>query len=257
MEFTNKTVIITGASQGIGEAIALGFANEGANVVLASRNTKLLNEVANKINDKKRVLVIKTNVAKVFDIENLVKKTAERFGTIDILVNNAGIDEPKKIEDVTSEHLDKIWDVNVKGVIFCSKAVVPYMKKKKYGKIINISSICGKDGNAFHTAYVTSKFAVIGFTQTLADELISFGINVNAICPGPIETEIFREFFKVYPKMTGKTAKQQKEEMINKTMKKALGMPEDVANLSLFLASDKSKNIVGQSINTDGGFLRF
>lgn len=257
MDFSNKTVIVTGASQGIGKSIASNFAKEGANVVLASRNVGLLKKLENKIGAPKRTLVVKTDVTEIDDIEKMVDQTIDKFGNIHILINNAGIDEVRRIEDVTPDHLDKIWDVNIKGVIFCSKAVTPYMKENEYGKIINISSICGKDGNAFHTAYVTSKFAVIGFTQTLAEELIPFNINVNAVCPGPIETEIFKNFFKIYPRLTGRTAKEERRLMINKTMKKSLGSPQDVANLVLFLTGDKAQNIVGQAINTDGGFLKF
>lgn len=257
MEFINKTAIITGASQGIGEAIAIAFAEEGANVVLASRNIISLERVAKIIGDKNRVLIIRTDVTKISDIKKMVRATIKKFRGVDILINNSGIDDPKKIEDISTSHLDKVWSVNIKGPIFCSKEVVPFMKKQKYGKIINISSICGKDGNAYHTAYVTSKFALIGFTQTLANELTSYGINVNAVCPGPIETEIFKKFFQVYPKLTGRTTDEEKILMINKTMRKRLGIPRDVANLVLFLASDKSQNIVGQAINTDGGFLRF
>ncbi len=255
MEFKDKTVVVTGANKGIGRAIALYFYNKNANVVFAVRDPDSM-QLPKEVTSSDRVLITTTDVTNENHIQNMVDSTIKKFGVVDILINNAGVDQPRPLLDITQEHLDYVWDVNVKGLILCSKYVAREMAKNKYGKIINMSSIAGKEGSLYHTAYVSSKHAVIGATKCMARELITHGITVNAVCPGLINTDMLQNFFKDYSKLTGRSAEDELNEMIRQTPRGEMGSPEDVAELVGFLCSDKAVNIVGHAINTDGGILQ-
>lgn len=255
MRFTGKTAIITGANRGIGKAIALYFYEKGAQVVLAIRNPKEL-KLPQDIATSDKIFIIKVDVTKTDDIKNMVDKTIKKFGKIDILVNNAGVDQPCSLFDITEEHLDYVWNINVKAVVMCSKYVAKEMVKKKYGKIINLSSIAGKEGTLYHTAYSSSKHAVIGITKSMAVELIPYNINVNAVCPGLINTDMLKKFFKDYAKLHKTTSEEELNKMIQKIPRGKMGEPRDVAELVGFLSSDNAVNIVGHAFNTDGGILQ-
>jgi 3-oxoacyl-[acyl-carrier protein] reductase len=255
MNFSKKTVIVTGASRGIGKAIALYFYEKGANVVFAVRNSNKL-ELPNAISSSKRAFIIEVDVTKTADIKAMVDATMKRFGQIDILINNAGVDQPCPLVDITEKHLDYVWDINVKAVVMCSKYVAKEMIKRKYGKIINLSSIAGKEGTLYHIAYSSSKHAVIGITKSMAQELIPYNINVNAVCPGLINTDMLQNFFKEYAKLCGTNADDELNKMIEKTPRGKMGEPRDVAELIGFLSSDNAINIVGHAFNTDGGILQ-
>ncbi len=255
MEFENKTVIVTGANKGIGKVIALYFYENGANVVFAVRNPTSLS-LPEDVASSKRVLVTATDVTNENLIRAMVAKAIEAYGTIDILVNNAGVDQPMPLLDITEEHLDYVWDANVKGLVMCSKHVAKEMVKQKSGKVINLSSIAGKEGSLYHIAYVSSKHAVIGITKCMARELIPYGITVNAVCPGLIDTDMLQNFFKEYSKLTGTSADEELSKMIEATPRGRMGEPQDVAELVGFLASDRAANIVGHAISTDGGILQ-
>jgi 3-oxoacyl-[acyl-carrier protein] reductase len=241
MKLRNKVAIVTGAGQGIGKEIALSLAKEGAKVVV-SDITEKIHVVVKEIGSQ--ALAIKADVSDRKETEELVKKTIKKFGKIDILVNNAGIFPFKSLIDMKEEDWDKVLNVNLKGVFNCTKAVLPTMKKQKYGKIINIASIAGfRVGYVGLTHYCASKAGIVGFTKAAALELAEYGINVNAIAPGSIET----------PGVTSTMSKEEMKKFAETIPTKRFGQPIDIANIVIFLASDESSYITGECIVVDGG----
>lgn len=243
---SGKCAIITGASRGIGKAIALKLASLGANIVLNYRSSeKEAIEVENKIKEMGvEALSIKGDISKLEEVENLVMKAKEKFGTIDIMVNNAGITKDTLLLRMKEEDFDSVIDINLKGVFNCMKAITPIMIRQKHGKIINLSSVVGISGNAGQVNYAASKAGVIGMTKSLAKEVGSRGINVNAVAPGFIETD-----------MTNELGEKFKEEAKKNIPLKRFGEPEDVAEVVAFLASESSNYVTGQVIHVDGGML--
>ena len=246
MLLKDKTAIITGASRGIGKAIALTLAKSGANVAINfSCNEKAAMDVAQEA--KKfgvKVIVLKADVSKADEVENFIYKVLNEFGSIDILVNNAGITRDNLLIRMSEEEFNRVIDVNLKGVFNFTKAVSKVMVKQRAGKIINVSSVVGITGNAGQSNYAAAKAAVIGFTKSVAKELASRKINVNAVAPGFIETD-----------MTVVLSEKIQEQMRNVIPLRKAGKPEDVANAVLFLAGKYSDYITGQVINIDGGMV--
>lgn len=241
-----KTAIVTGAAKGIGKAIAIKLASLGSNIVLNYRSSE---EEAIKVEEQIRelgveVIRVKGDISKLNDVENLINTAKERFNTIDIMVNNAGITKDTLILRMKEEDFDSVIDINLKGVFNCLKTITPIMVKQKSGKVINLSSVVGITGNAGQVNYAASKAGVIGMTKSLAKEVGSRGITVNAVAPGFIETD-----------MTEGLGDKLKEEAKKHLPLKRLGKPEDVANVVAFLASDESSYITGQVINVDGGMV--
>ena len=244
-----KVAIITGASRGIGQAIALGFAEAGADLVVSSRNKKPpeLEKVAEQIRALgRRALAVPAHVGKKEDIQNLVQKTLAEFGSIDILVNNAGANPVlSPMVDLDEEAFDKVLEVNLKGAFMMSKAIAREMIKRGSGKIINISSISGLRARADGTgAYCISKAAVNMMTQVMARELAQHNIFVNAIAPGSIRTDFSRVNW---------TDPERKAQRIREIELKRFGEPEEVVGLALFLASDASSFVTGEIVRVDGG----
>lgn len=241
-----KCAIVTGASRGIGKAIALKLASLGANVVINYRSSeKEALEVENQIKEMGvEALSIKADISKLDEVENLIKESKERFGSIDIMVNNAGITKDNLILRMKEEDFDHVIDVNLKGVFNCLKSITPIMVRQKKGKIINISSVVGVSGNAGQVNYAASKAGVIGMTKSLAKEIGSRGVNVNAVAPGFIDTE-----------MTEGLGEKIKEEAKKNIPLKRFGTVNDVAEVVAFLASDESNYVTGQVIHVDGGML--
>jgi len=257
-----KIVIITGAATGMGRNHAIEFAERGAKVVIGDVRTSPLDETAVEMEKNGGTyLKLKCDVTLREDVEKMVEETVERFGRIDILVNNAGAFRYGPITELTEGDYNIVMDVNVKGVFLCSQAVIKQMlKQKDGGKIINISSVSGRRGDPLASLYCMSKFAVIGLTQSLAQELAEKKIYVNAVCPGIIfGTDLQEEpggFLEADMKRTGEMdpAKMKKLKESWVPLKRA-GRPEDITELVLFLASDQSNYITGQSINVDGGLV--
>lgn len=239
-----KCAVITGASRGIGREIALKYAKEGANIVLNYRNSETealkLKEELDKLGSD--TLIIKANVSNFEEAEKLIKEAKETFGRVDILVNNAGITKDNLIMRMKEEDFDSVIDVNLKGAFNCLKAVTPIMVRQKSGKIINMSSVVGVIGNAGQVNYCASKAGLIGMTKSLAREIGGKNINVNAIAPGFIDTD-----------MTKVLSEDQKKNIMSQVPLKRLGQAGDIANLALFLASNQSDYITGQVIHVDGG----
>ncbi|MFA6808093.1 MAG: 3-oxoacyl-[acyl-carrier-protein] reductase [Eubacteriales bacterium] len=239
-----QTVVVTGASRGIGKAIALKLADNGANIVInyRSREEEALGLVEEIKNKGVKALAIKADVSIFAEAENIIRMAKEEFGTVDILVNNAGITKDSLIMRMNEEDFDRVIEVNLKGVFNCTKHTVPIMVKQKYGRIINITSVVGIIGNAGQSNYAAAKAGIIGLTKSLAKEVGSRGITVNAVAPGFIETE-----------MTEVLSEKTKEKAKENIALKKLGKPENVADAVFFLASSMSEYITGQVISVDGG----
>ncbi len=243
MKLSGKIALITGAAQGIGKAIALLFAQNGADIIVADIHLEKAQETAKEIQTiGQRAMAIKVDVANLNDVEQMVQSILERFGQIDILINNAGIARDKLILRMTEEDWDAVLNINLKGTFICTKVAIKPMAKRRYGKIVNIASVVGLMGNVGQANYAASKAGVIGFTKTIAREFAQRGINVNAIAPGYIETP-----------MTDAIPEKVKEEMKRRIPMERLGRPEDVAEGALFLVSEASSYITGQVLNVNGG----
>lgn len=237
-----KTAVVTGSSRGIGKAIALNFAREGADVaVIYCGSDEKANLVKQDIlNLGVRCMAYKCDVSNYDESESVVKQIADEFGGIDILVNNAGITRDKLVLQMTEDDFDSVIDVNLKGAFNMIKHCYRNFMKKKYGKIINISSVSGIIGNPGQANYSSSKAGIIGLTKTVAKELAGRNICCNAIAPGFVETDMTESF-------------KDNEAVINSIPMKKMGSPEDVANLAFFLADSSSDYITGEVIRVDGG----
>jgi 3-oxoacyl-[acyl-carrier protein] reductase len=252
MKLRDKVAIVTGGARGIGQACAVALAREGAHVCVT--DIIPMDETVGKIKSLNRqALGIKTDVSQKGDVLNMVAQVIEKFGKIDILVNNAGTCQRVPLEELTEEQWDRDVNTIMKGTFFCTQAVYPHMKKNGFGKIVNIASISGKIGGAVSKkgagvegkrgrsgpGYAAAKGGVIAFTKWVAKDAGCYGIYVNAIAPGGIETEMSKGF--IYP--------------VGDLPISRMGKPEDVAQMVVFLASDASNYTTGQAINVDGGWV--
>lgn len=246
MMLKNRTALITGAARGIGRNIAETFAEAGADLALCDVNEVALAKAEEEIKDKtgRKVITGKVDVTALEDVQNFVKKTLDNFDELDILVNNAGITRDNLAMRMSEEEWDMVLDVNLKGAFNCIKAVIRPMMKKKSGSIVNMASIIGLMGNAGQANYAASKGGLIALTKTMAKELGSRNINVNAIAPGFIKTD-----------MTDKLGDEAKGRLLGLIPMGRMGETADVANAALFLASDRAAYITGQVITVDGGMV--
>jgi 3-oxoacyl-[acyl-carrier protein] reductase len=246
VKLKDRVAIVTGAARGIGKAITLTFLREGGKLAIIDSDRERL-EILKKEFEKenKEVIVIPCDITKSSDVKEMIVQVHKKFGRIDILVNNAGIIRRGTIETVTEEDWDRVIEVNLKGTFNCCKAVAGIMKQQGYGKIINVSSIAGKMGDITSApGYGPSKAGVDALTKTLARQLASYGINVNAVSPHAIETE-----------MSAQWSEERRKEIIASIPLGRLGKPEDVAEAILFLASDEASFITGEILDVNGGAL--
>lgn len=239
-----NVALVTGASRGIGRAIAITLAEAGADVVVNyAGSEQAASEVVSKIEAMNRQsFKVQADVGISSEVEDMIKQVMDRFGKLDILVNNAGITRDNLIMRMKEEEFDQVIHTNLKGVFNCIKAVTRPMMKQRSGRIINISSVVGVLGNAGQANYVAAKAGVIGLTKSTARELATRGITVNAVAPGFIETE-----------MTDKLSDDMKNQLQGQIPLSRLGQPEDIAHVVRFLASQDSAYITGQTIHVDGG----
>lgn len=244
MRLKDKVAIVTGGGSGIGEGTCIRLAEEGAKIAIFDIDLQGAQKTANTIEKSGgRALAFKVDVSRSSEVNAGVKETLSVFKKVDILVNNAGVSITSTIAKLSEETWDKINAVNLKGVFLCCKAVIPHMKERRYGKIINISSILGRSGSPQYVHYGATKAGIIGFTKNLAVELGRYTIQVNAIGPGIIQTPMFEH----------DVPESIRQQLAKKVPLQRLGVPLDMANAILFFASDESSYITGQSIFVCGG----
>lgn len=241
-----KVALVTGASRGIGRAIAIELAQKGAKVAVNySGSEAKANEVVDEIKSLgQEAIAIQADVSNTESVSNMVKQVIDTFGSLDILVNNAGITRDNLLMRMKEDEWDAVINTNLKGVFLCTKAVTRQMMKQRNGKIINIASIVGVSGNPGQANYVAAKAGVIGLTKTTAKELAARNINVNAIAPGFITTD-----------MTDELPTEVKDEMLKQIPLARFGEPGDIAKVVTFLASEDSKYMTGQTLHVDGGMV--
>ena len=241
-----KTVLVTGASHGIGRATAALFAEKGYNVAVNYNSSPEAAEslVSELKSNGFSAMAVKANVAVRSEVEKMFEEINQTWGDVHVLVNNAGIESQKLLTDVTEAEWDRIFDVNVKGIFNCTQVALKSMIRNHYGKIINISSILGISGSSCEVPYSASKAAVIGFTKALAKEVGPCSINVNTVAPGVIDTKMNQH---IAPEIMNRLKEQ--------TPLGTIGTCEDIAEAVLFLASDRSKFITGQVLSPNGGFV--
>jgi len=246
MKLDGKVAIVTGSGQGIGEAIAVTLAKEGAKVVIADINEETAQDVAGRIASYGgEALAIKTNVTKSSDVSQMVEQTLTHFGRVDILVNNAGTTIPSPTEQLSEEDWDKVVTLNLKGTFLCCREVGKHMIKQRSGKIVSIASLAAHKGLAHIAAYAASKAGICGFSRELAVEWGKYNINVNTISPSTTVTPLLLRYFKeqgIDPNAHLKYVPLERD-----------NTPEDIANAVLFLVSTDSRNITGEDIVVDGG----
>lgn len=244
--FNNKTAVITGASRGIGKAIALKLSSLGANIVVnfSSSPEKALELVSSIEQNGGKAIALKADVKKIDQVEKMFEESHQKFGSIDFLINNAGITRDNLLLRMAEKDFDDVLQTNLKGAFNCIKCASKIMLKQRSGKIVNISSVIGLIGNAGQANYAAAKAGMIGLTKSAAKEFASRNINVNAVAPGFIKTD-----------MTDVLNEKTKEAILSQIPLGTFGSPEDVADVVAFLCSEQARYITGQVINVDGGMV--
>lgn len=248
MKLANKVILITGAGQGIGRALALGVANEGAEVIVTDLNVKGAEETTEMIREMERhSIALKMDVSKSKEVQSIIDQIVTEKGKIDVLINNAGIMGVNELLKTSDQEWYDILNINLSGVFFCCRAVARYMIQSRYGKIINISSVAAKTGGGLlgTSSYAASKAGVLGLTKGIARELAPYNINVNAICPASIDTEMTKKFLSPERRMRS----------IERIPLGRRGKPEDIVGLVVLLSSDESSFITGATFDVNGGVL--
>ena len=251
-----KLALITGGGRGIGRAIALTFAREGAHIAVAARTLDQVNQVAAEIEQQyqSQAVALVCDVSDPSSVQKMFAAVRENFGRdAEILVNNAGVAESATLANTTDELWHKHLSINLSGTFYCTRAALPAMLKNGWGRIINIASIAGKTGAPYITAYAASKHGVMGLTRSLAVEVGASGVTVNAICPGYVETDMVSKALERIKTRTGRSEDEALDAMKKMSPQNRLVTSEEVAALALLLASDEGRGINGQGLNIDGG----
>ena len=250
-----KTALITGGGRGIGRAIALEFAHQGARVAVAARTAEQLEQVANEIGNGAIALVC--DVSDPESVSRMFGDLRERLGDADILVNNAGVAESATLVNTSDELWHRHLSINLSGTFYCTRAALPAMLKRGWGRVINVASIAGKSGAPYIAAYSASKHGVLGLTRSAALELATTGVTVNAICPGYVDTDMVTRGVDQITAKTGRTPEEALDSLKKMSPQNRLVTPEEVAAIALLLASDAGRGINGQGINVDGGSVLY
>ncbi len=248
MRFEGSTILVTGAGRGIGQAIALAFAREGASVAVNAAHMETAEDTATKARELgARAIAIEANVAEEEQVNSMVDRVVGEFGAIDVLVNNAGISQPivPLVEQSTLDW-DRVIDINLRGTYLCSKAAARWMMNHGAGRIVNIASAAGLTGPVMRTAYAPSKAATINLSMVLAVELGPYNINVNTVSPGYILTDLVKNFVQ--------QGKVKEDAVLKRTPLGRMSTPEDIASATLFFASDEARNITGANLVVDAGW---
>jgi len=244
----DKKAIVTGGGRGIGRAVALAFAREGADVVVNYQsNDVAANEVVEEIQSLgRRAIPIKTDVSSYHEVKIMVDRTVQELGGVDILVNNAGVSKPSMLLDMPEESWDRVINIHLKGTFNCSQIAARYMKEKKWGRIINVISTAGLFGTVGQINYASAKAGIIGFTKSASRELGKFNINVNALCPGVTLTEMTEKL---------RTDERFQKRYLERIQLGRFAEPEEIAPGFIFLASEEASYITGHVLNVDGGYI--
>jgi 3-hydroxybutyrate dehydrogenase len=256
----DRVALVTGGGRGIGRAVALAFAREGAGIAVAARTVEEIERVAAEIRSASgtEALAVACDVSRLESIESAFSQVTERFARgIDILVNNAGIAESAPLVKTDDELWQRHMAINLSATFYCMRAALPAMIERGWGRIINIASIAGKTGAPYIAAYSASKHGVLGLTRSAAMEVAAKGVTVNAICPGYVETEMTTRGIENITAKTGRTAEEALDAIKRMSPQNRLVTPEEVAALALLLASHEGRGINGQAINVDGGSVLF
>jgi NAD(P)-dependent dehydrogenase (short-subunit alcohol dehydrogenase family) len=260
LKLKGKIALITGGGRGIGRAVAFAFAAEGAHIAVAARTFAQVEQVAAEIHEKYGVLTkaVPCDVSDAQSVTRAFEEAAGSFGEgINILVNNAGIAESAPVTRTDDVHWRRHLAVNLDGTFYCTRAALPPMIERGWGRIINIASIAGKTGAPYIAAYAASKHGVLGLTRSVALEVASKGVTVNAICPGYVDTDMTTHALEQIEAKTGRTATEALDALKRMSPQNRLVTPEEVAALALLLASEDGRGINGQAINVDGGSVLF
>jgi len=250
-----KNALITGGGRGIGRVIALEFARNGARVAVAARTAEQVEQVAAEIGGDAVALVC--DVSDPESVARMFSRMREDFGNPDILVNNAGIAESATLVNTTDELWHRHLSINLSGTFYCTRAALPAMLKRGWGRVINVASIAGKSGAPYIAAYSASKHGVLGLTRSAALELATTGVTVNAICPGYVDTDMVTRGVDQITAKTGRTPEEALDSLKKMSPQNRLVTPEEVAAIALLLASDAGRGINGQGINVDGGSVLY
>lgn len=247
MRLKGKVAIITGAKSGIGFATATRFAAEGAKIVVAdiADATREVGEIAR---DGAEALFAQVDVSDSAQVRSMIHETVSAYGRLDVLVNNVGIELAKTVTDTTEEEWDRLMDVNLKGVFLCSKAAIPVMQRQGGGVIVNVASELGLIGGTEIAAYSASKGGVVQLTKAMAIDHAADHIRANCVCPGPVATPLLEAIIR-----NSSHPQQERRSIVEKTLLKRVGRPEEIANVILFLASDESSYMTGSTVLVDGG----
>lgn len=259
MLLKDKVAVVTGSGRGIGRAIALAYAREGASVVLAARSVDQLNETRAMVAELgQEALVVRTDIREPTHVSSLAEQSLDHFGRVDVLVNNSGVGGPSApVWEIELKDWEEAFAVNVTGTFLCCRAFLPSMIERREGCIVIIGSITGKRPLINRATYATSKTALIGLTRTLAWETGPYGIRVNIISPGPVEGPRLKTVFENMAKSQGISIEEARREFTRESPLDRLVFPEDVANTAVFLASDRAVPITGEDVNVSAGIVMY